>query len=88
MAVCLVLCELKIILHSIKIINTISKRQIYLCKKLVLSLTFSAGERLWMSESDVLTLGTLMSTTVDILRFYWHLYNQLLKVNVLSILKH
>ena len=23
---------------------------------------------------------TLMSTTVDILRFYWHLYNQLLKV--------
>ena len=27
-----------------------------------------------------LTLRTLMSTTVDILGFYWHLYNQLLKV--------
>ena len=30
--------------------------------------------------SDKLTVKTLMSTTVDILRFYWHLYNQLLKV--------
>ena len=28
----------------------------------------------------MLTLGTLMSSTVDILRFYWHLYDQLLKV--------
>ena len=27
-----------------------------------------------------LNLRTLMSTTVDILRFYWHLYNQLLKI--------
>ena len=26
-----------------------------------------------------LTLRLLMSTTVDILRFYWELYNQLLK---------
>ena len=26
------------------------------------------------------TLRTLMLTTVNILRFYWHLYNQLLKV--------
>ena len=28
----------------------------------------------------MLTLSTLISTTVDILLFYWNLYNQLLKV--------
>ena len=28
----------------------------------------------------ILTLRALMSTTVDILRFYWHLHNELLKV--------
>ena len=29
---------------------------------------------------NILTLRTLMSTPVDILGFYWHLYNQLLKL--------
>ena len=33
-----------------------------------------------ISVYELLTLRTLMSTTVDILRFYWYLYNQLLKV--------
>ena len=32
------------------------------------------------SQGGNLTLRALMSTTVDILRFYWHLYDQLLKV--------
>ena len=34
-----------------------------------------------IAEANVLlsTLKTLMSTTEDILGFYWHLYNQLLK---------
>ena len=30
--------------------------------------------------SKISTLSTLMSTTVDILSFYWHLYNLLVKV--------
>ena len=29
-----------------------------------------------------------MSATVDILRFYWHQYNQLLRIKMLLILKH
>ena len=35
-------------------------------------------------DGFLLTLRTLMSTTVYILRFYWHLYNQLLKVKCAS----
>ena len=37
-----------------------------------------ASTKGWINSG--LTLRTLMSTTVDILHFYWHLYNQLLKV--------
>ena len=41
---------------------------------------------LFSSETSMLTLITLMSTTVDILSFYKHLHNELLKVkNTLNI---
>ena len=38
-------------------------------------------------KTCILTLRTLMSTTVHILRFYWHMYNQLLKIKYASNLE-